>query len=255
MLMYIIGNFLFRVYFVGVIIKFKRFWPAKLILIFFFSFLLFVPFSCGKDDYIYEMDHWFRYTLWMQANGNAELTIGNDSQKFIDPMKNYLTTSGELEIYLRLVKAGNVYSAYYKTSQVADWSFLASFPGMENRSLKVCLYSNDPMGEDYKKGDLLVQYDYFKDESQNLFTDDFSSSTLNPQEWSTSYQSQQWDLGITRADWLTIIYPTDSYYYSTKGFRIYQNTPYGDDFDISTRMYCKWNNLSAGNAGFEIQFN
>jgi len=191
----------------------------------------------------------------MQAGGKAELMVGNDSQKFIEPTNKYLSTTGELEIYLRLIKRGNAYSAYYKISQAADWSFLTTFLGMENRSLNVCLFTHDPMGEDYKMSDLLVQFDYFEDGSNNLFTDNFSNSTLNSQEWNTSVQSQVWDVNVTRSDWLTINYPVDSYYYSTKGFRIYQIHPYEDDFDVSTRMYCRWNNLSAGNAGFEVQFN
>ena len=65
--------------------------------------------------------------------------------------------SGNRDVYLRVVKIGNDFTAYYKNSIDDEWILIGTTEGFESLTIQVGLFG----GVDQGDGNFQIQYDFF----------------------------------------------------------------------------------------------
>lgn len=87
----------------------------------------------------------------------------------------------------------------------------------------------------------------------SLINEEFDEPSLNL-AWSWQYEPDIWDIGTSRDGWLTIVGKLNSNIYcDDRTTRLYQEINYDQNFDIRTKMYCKWGNNESDIAGLIIK--
>jgi hypothetical protein len=93
-----------------------------------------------------------------------------------------------------------------------------------------------------------------EENDQGIFTDNFDGDGLNS-KWYWSNEPDAWDLGLTKAGWLSITGNFNSNLWcSDQTSSLYQILESNIDFDVSTRLYCEWGNNSSDIAGMIVKF-
>jgi hypothetical protein len=92
------------------------------------------------------------------------------------------------------------------------------------------------------------------DDEPSLISDNFDGENLSS-NWHWSNEPDNWDLGTTQPGWLSITGNFNSNLWcSDETSTLYQIIKEDIDFDVSTRLHCKWGNNSSDIAGMIIKF-
>jgi hypothetical protein len=104
------------------------------------------------------VDNWIDVKFWMHLNGTAQLELQKKCEDIISPVPGYSPSGGSEELFIRLVKSGNNYTAYYKSNSDADWITIGTVEGFESLPMEIGYFG----GVDDGNGDLLIQFDFFE---------------------------------------------------------------------------------------------
>ena len=116
------------------------------------------------------VDNWINIKLWMHGDKTAQLQFQKKCVEAGDGLTGrvpgYNPTGGKAEVFLRLVKKGNEYTAYYKEKEDQDWIEIGTTHGFDSLPMEVGLFG----GVDVGNGKLLIQFDYFIDHTSPFKT-------------------------------------------------------------------------------------
>lgn len=101
-------------------------------------------------------DDWILIKLWMHGDGTGRLEWQGKCNDIISPVPGSESVGGTMEIYLRIQKAGNVYTGYFKTTG-DNWTMIGTEAIDESLPMHLGLFA----GIDAGSGPLFVQFDYF----------------------------------------------------------------------------------------------
>jgi len=108
-------------------------------------------------------DSWVKLKLWMHADGTAQIQFQKKCTESGDGLTGDVAgfdpTGGEADFWLRLMREGGTCTAFYKTSEEEEWIEVGvtSFPF--NAPYEVGIFA----GVDNGAGDLVAEFDYFRD--------------------------------------------------------------------------------------------
>lgn len=128
-------------------------------------------------------DNWVKLKLWMHGDKTAQMQFQKKCVESGDGLTGsvvgFIPTGGKTEVWLKLKRDGNKCTAYYKPSENDDWKEIGvtSFPF--SPPYEVGVYA----GVDTGAGDLVVEFDYFIDNT-SPFTLAVSPETKLASLWS-----------------------------------------------------------------------
>ena len=108
-------------------------------------------------------DNWVTLKFWGHGDGTAQLqfqTKANENGNGLTGrVPDYSAQKGEAELFMRLAKKGDEYTAYFKLNEKDDWKMVGPTTFKLTPPLQLSLYA----GEDAAAGTMTVDYDYFRD--------------------------------------------------------------------------------------------
>ena len=114
-------------------------------------------------------NNWVTLKFWGRG-GPAQLqfqTKQNENGNGLTGNVGWAGAGGVADLYMRLTKEEDVYTAYYKEAENADWIQVGPTTFNLTPPLQVSLYA----GVDGPAGKMLVQYEYFRDNLNPLAVD------------------------------------------------------------------------------------
>jgi len=116
-------------------------------------------------------DNWVKLKLWMHGGGTAQIQFQKkcveSGDGLMGQVPGFNPTGGETEVWLKLKRDGEQCTSYYKTSEGEDWIEIGvtSFPF--SPPYEVGIYG----GVDVGAAELIVEFDYFRDNTSPFTLD------------------------------------------------------------------------------------
>jgi len=113
-------------------------------------------------------DNWVKLKLWMHGDKTAQIQFQKKCTESGDGLTGnvagYRPTTGEAELWFRLKREKDKCTSYYKTAENEDWKEIGTTSFPFNAPYEVGIYG----GVDSGAGDLVVEFDYFKDNTSPI---------------------------------------------------------------------------------------
>ena len=108
-------------------------------------------------------DNWVTLKLWGHGDGTAQLqyqTKGNENGPgLVGAAPGFASADGAVDVYMRLAKEGDSYTSYWKLVEGDPWTAVGPTEFALTAPLGLGLYA----GVDGAAGDMLAQFEYFRD--------------------------------------------------------------------------------------------
>lgn len=113
-------------------------------------------------------NNWVKLKLWMHQNKTAQIQFQKKCVESGDGLTGnvagYQPTTGEAELWFMLKREKDKCTAYYKTSEKEDWKEIGTTTFPFSAPYEVGIYA----GVDSGAGDLMVEFDYFRDNTSPI---------------------------------------------------------------------------------------
>jgi len=118
-------------------------------------------------------DNWVKLKLWMHGGGTAQIQFQKkcveSGDGLMGQVPGFNPTGGETEVWLKLKRDAAQCTSYYKTSEEEDWIEIGVTSFTFSPPYEVGIYG----GVDVGTAELIVEFDYFRD-NNSPFTLDVS---------------------------------------------------------------------------------
>jgi hypothetical protein len=186
---------------------------------------------------------WVTLKLWGHGDGTAQVqfqTRGNQSAPGLTgEVPGFSCSGGRADIAMRLVKQGDQYTGYFKTTRSDDWVQVGPTTMELTCPLEVGIYA----GVAASSGNMYVDYGSFRinsDSSGELMSDDFTDPSQGlKQGWRWSREPRRWSL--TESD-LHVQADVNSNLFTDDSVAMLYQTTSADTFDVETRFAANWKN-------------
>ncbi|HID56488.1 TPA: hypothetical protein EYP37_08150 [Candidatus Poribacteria bacterium] len=115
-------------------------------------------------------DNWIMLKLWMHGDKTAQLQFQKKCQESGDGLTGrvagYAPAGGKAELFLRLKREGDKVTGYFKEKEGDDWSEIGTTTCFDSTPMEIGLFG----GVDRGNGKLLIQFDYFRDNTSPFKT-------------------------------------------------------------------------------------
>jgi hypothetical protein len=115
-------------------------------------------------------DNWVCLKVWMHGNKTAQLQFQKKALEGGDGLTGrvagYAPAGGKTDVFLRLKKEGGKITGYFKEKEEGDWNEIGTTTSFNSLPMEVGLFG----GVDRGNGKLLIQFDYFKDNTSPFGT-------------------------------------------------------------------------------------
>ncbi len=113
-------------------------------------------------------DNWVKLKLWMHQNKTAQIQFQKKCVESGDGLTGnvagYAPATGEADLWFRLKREKDKCTAYYKTAENENWKEIGTTSFPFTAPYEVGIYG----GVDSGAGDLMVEFDYFKDNTSPI---------------------------------------------------------------------------------------